>query len=125
MVPVPAHGLKYFAETFVVADVVADQVGGSHCVTPPLRRARCRNAIRCRPAPDPAPDFGTLPPRGNADTSTDGSALASPSPHPFPATMAPAGTQCSRLSPAGIPPFRKPAPTGYRSWSTKSAHASR
>ncbi len=34
MVAVPAHGLKHLAQPLVVADVVADQVGGAHGYSP-------------------------------------------------------------------------------------------
>src|SRR6266404_5996220 len=37
MVTIPAHNLKHLAPALVVADVVADQIGGAHAIPPPPR----------------------------------------------------------------------------------------
>ena len=49
MVAVPAHGLKDFAQALVVADVVADQVGGAHASENRLRRAEIAILALCKP----------------------------------------------------------------------------
>src|ERR1035438_7458750 len=43
MVAVPAHRLENSAQALVVADVVADQVGGAHCVS--LCRSELAQAV--------------------------------------------------------------------------------